>query len=213
MSALFRRRNLPWPTPLGWTLFCSLILGLMCAFVFGVHPFLGPTEPLGGELLIVEGWVDAEALKHAIARHRAGGYQRILTTGGPLEAGWPLAVDVHDYANLAAARLVRLGLPADAIEAVPAPPSPMARTRAAARAVRVHLVEHHPEITRVDLLTVAVHARRSWRIYLDELAPRVRVGVIATPPVGYAPARWWQTSSGTRAVVGESLAYLHGLLF
>ena len=33
------------------------------------------------------------------------------------------------------------------------------------------------------------------------------VGVIALEPIGYAPQRWWTTSTGVRSLISELIAY------
>ena len=62
-----------------------LIIGITALFIVAqyIHPFLAPSRPTYGEILVVEGWVPDSVLNQAITLFNAHNYQLIVTTGGP----------------------------------------------------------------------------------------------------------------------------------
>src|SRR5258706_222987 len=89
LPALFRRRHVWVPTVWSWLLF-GLACGLAALFALRhLSSFLAPNEPLGARLLVVEGWIPADELDQALRAYEKGGYQRVVTTGGPV---------IHPYA-------------------------------------------------------------------------------------------------------------------
>jgi hypothetical protein len=82
------------------------------------------------------------------------------------------------------------------------------RTRESARAVAAWLQKSGHQHATLDLLSVGPHGRRTWRTFQEEL-PEHSVGIISLLPTEYDSTRWWATSAGVRAVVGEFLAYVH----
>ena len=58
------------------------------------------------------------ALKSAIGEFEKGGYQKIMTTGLPVEVGFYLA-QYKTFAELSAATLLEMGLAPDKVVAVP----------------------------------------------------------------------------------------------
>jgi hypothetical protein len=115
-----------------------LVLALLGAAVWGLahqlYGYLAKTEPVGGEFLVVEGWLPDEGLRQARRRFEEGGYRRMLVTGGPLLKGYALA-RYNTYAALAAATLADMGLNPALMVEIPGPPVLRDRTYASARAV------------------------------------------------------------------------------
>ena len=52
--------------------------------LFGIHPFLAISQRTEAEVLVVEGWVHAYALRAALEEFENGSYRRVFTTGGPV---------------------------------------------------------------------------------------------------------------------------------
>jgi hypothetical protein len=202
---LLARRTVWLPTWRTLLALCALLVAVMAVGIGEAYPFLAVTRPTSGaRTAIVEGWVSDEALPVVAERLRSGNYQRIVTTGGPVSKSSPLA-EYKSYAALCAERLRRSGVSPDLIVAVPAPYVRTERTRESARAVAQRFAATGA-LGAVDLVSYGPHARRSWKIFQEELAPRP-VGVIALPPDDYDPQSWWSTSAGARSVVGEAIAY------
>src|SRR4051812_46132378 len=102
--SLFRRREAILPTWRGWLVLAVLSAAGARGFLAWVHPFLAVTEPVGGEVLAVEGWIPDYALHEALKQFRVGHYARLVTTGGPVPKGMAFTY-YGNYARLAAATL------------------------------------------------------------------------------------------------------------
>ncbi|SVC26698.1 uncharacterized protein METZ01_LOCUS279552, partial [marine metagenome] len=97
-------------TPIGWVVL-SMGFGLvMVSVILFVHPFLAPTKPIHGDILVVEGWLPDYALKKVKAYFQKGGYKLLVTTGGRIRTG--SFVSEHEtWAELASSSLNELGVP------------------------------------------------------------------------------------------------------
>ncbi len=212
MPALFRRRHVWLPTLWGVMLSLVALTALAAALIANAPAYLAVTEPArdadgkGARLLIVEGWMDDRELDQAVAVFRNGRYERIVTTGGPLESWIGIPVPWKDYAERGARYLAAHGLADATIDAVPAPASAQDRTFLSAVVVREWAARQRIPLDAVDLLSVGVHARRSRMMFRAALGPGVEVGVIAAQPSFYEPQRWWKTSAGAKLVLGESIS-------
>lgn len=180
------------------------VVGLGTLMLFGAYPFLAPQNPVKGQALIVEGWMPDHALKAVQQRFQKENYSVLLTTGGPLSAGSFLS-HYKSYAALAKASLLTLDIPPEKIVALPAPQVERNRTFTSALEAKKWL-QTHPEITQVNLISLGVHARRSFWLFRQALPESVELGVISIPSEDYASERWWTSSAGVRAVFFESLA-------
>lgn len=194
---------------------CSIALAciaiLMVLLLTHIHSFLAPSSPIQADVLVVEGWMEDYALKQAITEFDRGGYEKLITTGLPLEQGFYLA-QYKNFAELAAATLIELGFDRDKLVAVPAPNVIKNRTATSAVALREWIDHSDLKIGAINLFTFDVHARRSWLIFRQALAPKIKVGVIAVKPLSYNPKQWWISSEGVRSVIGEAIAYLYARL-
>jgi hypothetical protein len=191
----------------GWSL---LLLCLGVALVIladSIHPFLAVTRPVHGDILVVEGWMPDNRLEAALALFNERRYRLLVTTGGPLGKGHYLSAYGTD-AELAAATLHKLGLARDRIVAVAAPPASRDRTFESALALREWLSQSGLVVRSLDVYSKGAHARRTWLLFRKALGSDIAVGIIAADP-DYDAERWWTSSSGVRAVVGESVAYLY----
>jgi hypothetical protein len=211
LSALFRRRQIWLPTLWGVLLLC--IVGAIATLVSArmVGGYLAQTDPAAGSdgrgarTLVVEGWLEAPELDDAIAVARRGGYERIVTSGGPIDS-WQEGVVWPNYAERAAGYLRRHGPAGIAVVAVAAPATGRDRTYLSALVVREWLRREQPGLAALDLLSAGVHARRSRLAYRMAFGPEVEVGVLAAPPRGYDIDRWWLTSQGAKTVLGELIS-------
>lgn len=206
----FRKRVCPVPTWRTWLI--VLISGALLIFqcILSIHPFLAISDPVQGDILVVEGWLPDHAMTQALTVFRSGGYRLMATTGEPLVRGAVLS-EYGTYADLGAAILRGLGAGSDSVVAVPALYVPMNRTYAAAVALRKWLDETGRHPAGVDVISLGAHARRSrylFRIALDGIP----VGVIAVPDPSYDSDKWWNTSQGLQTVIEESVGYLYSLV-
>lgn len=212
MPALFRRRHVWLPTLWGAVLGLVALAALALALIANAPGYLAVTEPArgadgtGARVLIVEGWMDDRELDQAVAVFRRGRYERIVTTGGPVDSWIGVPVPWKDYAERGARYLAAHGLADVTIDAVPAPASAQDRTFLSAVVVRDWAARRQIRLDAVDLLSVGVHARRSRMMFRAAFGPGVEVGVIAARPAFHEPQRWWKTSGGAKAVLAESIS-------
>jgi uncharacterized SAM-binding protein YcdF (DUF218 family) len=206
-------RPLPSPRRRARTLAVSLLASasLALAFLLGIHPFLAVTAPVQARILVVEGWLPDYAVAEALREFQRHPYDRIYTTGGPLERGTYLT-DHDSFADVAAATLRKLGAPHPAVIAVPTTERYRNRTYESAVALRNYLATHQLHPDAINLVTEGTHARRSRLCFRRALGRDVRVGVISIPNRDYDSNQWWRYSSGIKTILGESLAVLYAWL-
>ena len=209
---LLRRRAVWVPTVWGWLVLLIAGGAATLLAVLHVYWFMAPHEPVGARLLVVEGWMPAAELDQALHAYQSGGYDRVVTSGGPVEDG-SARDDALSYAERARDYLVWRGLSRDAVVAVPAPASDQDRSYLNAVMVREWATQSGAKLDALDVFSSGVHSRRSWLVYRMAFGPRVRIGIIPATPTVYDPNAWWRTSEGTKEVLVESIAWLWTELF
>ena len=206
-ASLFLRRRTVWvPTLLGWLTLLALGAVVAIALVRAVYPFLAVTEPVGAPILVVEGWLSQDELDRAVQVFRAGNYERVVTTGGPLHL-WPGTPDDSTYAHRAADYLKRHGLSAVPVTPLPSPITHQDRTYTSAQMVRAWARRAGISLEKLDVVTRGPHARRSRFLYEEAFGPEVRIGIVSVLPEDYAGDRWWQTSTGARDVAQQAAGF------
>ena len=190
------------------------VLVLAAGLVFlvrEIYPFLAVTEPAANGLLVVEGWVSDSTMAAAVTEFQRHRYEKVCVTGGPIDhSAW---VNYYrSFAEEGAATLLRLGLKADEVQAIPSKRVRKDRTYAEAAALAKWLRSSGTAFSSVHLITEGAHARRSRLLFRRALGNNVTVGVTSVPSGDYDPEHWWQSSAGVREVVGETLAYVYARL-
>jgi hypothetical protein len=208
---LLRRREVVVPSLRGWVVAAVLLSAGGCAFFKGVQPFLALNHPIGGEVLVVEGWIPDYALREALYAFRSRPYQLLIATGGPLPQGMAYS-SYGTHAQLAAVTLKEFGLGPDSLAVVPSPDVGKDRTFQEGVSLREWMRAEGRHFSSVDVVSFSSHARRSRLLYGLALGPEVQVGVYAPRDLGYDPAAWWRTSNGVRRVGDEVIAYLYAKL-
>lgn len=201
----FHRRQMLWPTWLGWG--CLLLPpgGLVLAWLLWGEAFLSVEAPIQAEILVVEGWVGRDSLREALAEFQRGGYRLLVTAGGDTGADW--RTRSWNYAELAAAELTRLGLAEEQLLAAPARYHQGGRTRAAAQAVQEALTARGEAPVSINIWTRGAHARRSRLIFARVFGSRTRVGVLVGKPAE-TTGPWWKSGDRARDFLEETLGYL-----
>jgi len=150
-------------------------------------------------------------MKAAAEEFARGGYDKLYVTGGPLEWGAPLS-EFKSYAEMGAATLKKIGAETNVI-AVPAPLVRQDRTYTSAIALKQYLEGNNLPHSRLNLISMGPHARRSRLLYEKAFGKETAIGIVALPPRDYDPKRWWRSSSGVRVVLSEIFAYAYVRLF
>ena len=211
MPPLLKQKTVWIPTAPGWVLALAILFGALFLASKFVHPFLSYDEPAGAQVLVVEGWMPPEELDQAVALFQMGKYKLVITTGGPITSTI-YHQKPHAYAPLAREYLIRQGIPADAVVAVPAPASAQDRTYLSAVMVRFWLAKSNQDIDLIDLFSSGLHARRSRELYRLAFGPAVTIGIISAKPSDYDPAAWWTTSIGAKTVITELISWFWTML-
>ena len=192
----------------GWLLALAIIGALLALIGRQIYPFLATSSPIHGEILVVEGWMPDHALRQAIPLLNDHNYQLLVTTGVPLQKGAHLS-EFSTHAELAAAILRELGVKPGQVVAVPAPLVRTDRTFASAQGLKSWISESNMAIDSLDVISLGPHARRTQWLFQMAVGDEIQVGVIAATPDEYDADDWWTWSSGVRAVVSETVAYLY----
>jgi len=206
-KVLLRRRTVWLPTLWGWL--AILLAGAVAAtgLLRSLYPFLAVNEPLGASTLVVEGWLTQKELDEAIEVFRKGGYERIVTTGGPLHS-WPETPADSTYAHRSADYLRRHGLGTVPITPAPSPITHQDRTYTSAQMVRAWARRSGLELKKIDVVSRGPHARRSRILYEEAFGPPVQIGILAVRPEDYREEDWWRSSAGARDVAEQALGVL-----
>ncbi len=208
---LLRRRVAVVPTLRGLIL-CALVVLVVGICVFrSVQPFLAVNRPIGGDVLVMEGWIPDYAMREALIAFRTHPYKMMIATGGPMPQGMVYST-YGTYAEFGAATLKDFGLGADSIITVPSPNVGRDRTHQEGVSLRAWLGSHPGSFASLDVFSFSSHARRTRLLYRMALGPDVKVGVYSSRDLGYDPAGWWKTSNGVRQVSDEVFAYLYAKL-
>ena len=148
-----------------------------------------------------------EELDQAVAAVRRGRYDRVVTTGGPIER-WLNFRGSTNYADWAANYLKTHGLADIDVTPVSGPASAQNRTFLSAVMVRDWAARQALALKAFDVFSAGPHARRSRILYRRAFGPNVEVGVLSARPQEYDEHHWWRTSAGAKYVLGETISLL-----
>lgn len=197
----------------GWLVFLSALLFVALLLLLNVQPFLARTQRIDAKILVVEGWIPEYALHAAAAEFKAGSYQQIFTTGGPIVGTDGYINDFNTSASVGAELLKKAGVPEGFIQMVPSRVAGRDRTYSSAVALRNWFHEHNVTVRSINVLTEDVHARRTQLLFQKAFGHSVTVGIISVSDPDYDARHWWRYSEGVREVLGESIAYLYARIF
>jgi uncharacterized SAM-binding protein YcdF (DUF218 family) len=196
----------------GWLLSAAIVLAGLYLIVLDVYPFLAVTHRLDTNVLVVEGWIHEYAIRAAVEEFRSRSYQRVYTTGGPVEGSGDYINDYHTNASVGADLLKKYGLPDEPLQMVPSRVMDRDRTYGSAVALRNWFREHNMPVRSMNIVTEDVHARRTRLLFEKAFGDSVTVGIIAVPDPDYDSRHWWRYSAGVKDVVSETAAYMYARL-
>jgi uncharacterized SAM-binding protein YcdF (DUF218 family) len=181
--------------------------------LFHIYPFLAVTHRVKANALVVEGWIHEYAIRAALKEFQSNHYDKIFTTGGPVEGNGGYVNDYQTSASVGADFLKKYGLPEGSVQMVPSRVMDRDRTFGSAVALRNWFREHNMRVSGIDVLTENLHARRTRLLFQKAFGRQVPIGIIAVPNPDYNPKDWWRYSDGVREVIGQSIAYLYARFF
>jgi hypothetical protein len=198
-------------------LVAGIVFGLLTVslFVFSspIYGFLAvPTVRVEADIVVVEGWVPSYVVRAAADEFARGGYKAIVTSGLELE-GAEKTGTVDSAATEAALQLEQMGIASTHILICPTPLTNWNKTAKSSRVVTAMLdsLGIHPK--GVNVVTIGVHARRTWLAYQHAFGPQVSVGIIQIPEITVNPARWWASSLGIKRVTKGYVAWVRERFF
>jgi uncharacterized SAM-binding protein YcdF (DUF218 family) len=197
----------------GWLGLVVLSLGLGFGLLLNLHAFLAMNQPLPTNVLVVEGWVHDYGVEGAVRAFKTGQYERVFTTGGPVEGYGPTSSLYDTDAYQSARRLRKAGIPEAVVQSVPSLFVGRDRTYNSALALRAWFQEHNLTVSQFNVLTEDCHARRTRLLFQEAFGSAVQVGIIAVPNPDYDANHWWRSSDGVREVIDESVAYVYAKFF
>ena len=184
------------------------VTGIFLSFFIFVHPFLAANQPVNGEILIVEGWLPKYAFEIAINEFRSHNYRLLITTGGPIPSGTYIS-KYKTFAEFGSAIIKNLGFEEKRLVAVSSPVVDRDRTYASAIALKKWLLHSGLLVKSINVLSLGPHARRTWILFRKAFGNEIKIGIISVDNSTYDPARWWKYSSGVRAIINETIAYIY----
>ena len=188
-------------------LVAALLFVLGCwIFLAKIHPFLAPTQPSGGDVLVLEGWVPDTGIEWVAKAFADGRYQRIYVSGVPILEGRNLT-KFKTTDQIVADSLAATGVDPAAIRPAIIDEEVFGN-RTLRMAYRVREVMGGEIPARFDVITEGVHANRS-RLTYQKVIPEAEVGVVSIPACDYDPDRWWRTSEGVKRVLVEIISIVY----
>ena len=116
LITLKERWGLSWR---GWLIVLVAILLAFYLCLFQIYPFLATTHRVNGNALVVEGWIHDYAIRAALKEFRSNRYDKIFTTGGPIERNGGYVNDYQTSASVGADLLKKYGVPDSSVQMVP----------------------------------------------------------------------------------------------
>ncbi len=189
-----------------------ILLILFLALLLQSNKFLSEHAPVKTKVLVVEGWLPDYALEEAMLIYAKGGYTKIITTGGPLSRGSYLK-EYKDYAHLAKATLVAMGMQEESVIAVPAPDVKRERTYHSALALKEWMKQNRFEGRAFNLASLGPHTKRSTMLFNKAFSQNsIAIGSVSIVPQEYEPQKWYASSAGVRTTINELIAFVYVLL-
>jgi uncharacterized SAM-binding protein YcdF (DUF218 family) len=196
----------------GWLIVFAGVLLSFSLFLFRIYPFLAVTHRVDTNVLVVEGWIHEYAIRAALKEFQSNHYQRVFTTGGPVEGTGGYINDYNTEASVGADLLRKNGLSNESPQMVPSRVIDRDRTYGSAVVLRNWFREHNMPVRSINVVTEDVHARRTCLLFQKALGHNVAVGVIAVPNPDYDASHWWRYSQGVKDVFAQSVAYIYARL-
>jgi uncharacterized SAM-binding protein YcdF (DUF218 family) len=189
-----------------------LMLFILCTLLLHIYPFLAPTRRVNADVLVVEGWVHEYVIRHAVEEFAKGPYERVITTGGPVEGIGHYVNDFQTCASVGADLLIKYGVPKERVQMVPSRVMDRDRTYGSALALRNWFDTQGAAAHSINVVTENVHARRTRLLFQKALGRSFRVGIIAVPNPDYDGNHWWNYSQGVKDVSSETIGYAYAKL-
>ena len=193
-----------------------LVLAVAALFMIGflkfIPDFLSINKPAGGEILVLDGQMPDFSVQEAIRIFGNGHYKYIVTTGGQIQTGYYIS-EYKSMAEFTAASFLKLGFDKEKLVIIPGGEIKRDRTYNSAMLLKKWLKDNGEKLSKIDVIAVGSHARRSRLLFRKAFADELKVGIISVTDPAYNPHKWWTSSVGARTVMSETIAYFYVLIF
>ena len=153
----------------GWLVVFAVVLLAFGVLRSWIYPFLAVTDRVDANVLVVEGWIHEYAIRAAVREYQSDHYERVFTTGGPVEGAGGYVNDYQTLASVSADLLRKDGVANDSVQMVPSRVMDRDRTYASAVALRNWFHAHNLPVRRINVMTEDVHARRTRLLFQKAL--------------------------------------------
>jgi uncharacterized SAM-binding protein YcdF (DUF218 family) len=207
---LFRPYTILCPTWTGSLCISSILFIVVAAWFNYGETYLAVTNRARADILVVEGWIGRNGIRAAADEFERGHYRYIVASGGLTSGRW---VDKPEsYAEMAAAEMIRLGIPKERIVVAISENTESHRTFATAISVWRTLRDAGIKPESLNVFTLGPHARRSALVFAKVNSHGPEIGVVGWLPPEYKTEAWWNSSDRSRDLLEETVAYLYELL-
>ena len=190
----------------GWLALLLLLVLLFRGWLGSVCSWLSQNRPVKAKTLVVEGWIEDYALRHAVDFYRKNKYRHMIITGLTITQ-WRDYVTFKNTAQGAVAVMRGYGFKDTVYQAVIPLSVTINRTYNTAVATRL-LFERHPGFGKsFNVYSVGVHARRTHLMFERAFGNTYKIGIIADTDRTFDPEHWWRSSKGFRNVSNEFVAF------
>ena len=208
---VFRRYTILCPTWTGSLCITSILFVVIAAWFGYGETYLAATNRASADVLVVEGWIGRTGVRAAVDEFERGHYRYIVASGGLKADRW--VEKSESYAEMAAAEMIRLGIPKERIVVASSEDTEIHRTFVSAVSVWRALRDAGIRPESLNVFTLGPHARRSALVFAKVNSPGPKIGVIGWLPPEYKTEAWWNSSDRSRELLDETVAYLYELLF
>ena len=192
-------------------IFTAVAILLLYFTITNIYYFLSPQKEVQTNVLVVEGWLNDDALQESLTLFNSNHYEMMIVTGGPLNTGY-IITNYKSTADMARQTLLMLGGDSSKIIAVSRKLVWRDRTYTTALALKKYFQKEMPHLKAFNLVSQGAHSRRSWLLFKKAM-PAYDIGIISTSEKLYKSDRWWKTSKGFRTVFTETIGYFYVLFF
>jgi len=203
---LIKKQHIWLPTIPGLILISLSSIAMALFIINNLASYLAQQRPLHEGILVVEGWVSEQALLQAIHIYKTNPYQQIITTGGLIKGR--RQSEYKSYADSAAAFMLKNGIRKSEITSLPTPESAQNRTFLSAVIVRDWLQKQNIKTKQINLYSQGVHARRTKALYQMAFGDQYKIGINAAKSIEYTLDNWWESSTGAKAVITETIGLI-----
>lgn len=168
-----------------------------------LHLFLSRNHLVSAKTLVIQGWIFDTMMDQATAEFHRGNYERIIVTG------------TGNSTKNGRARLMERGIDQSliAVAIAKAIKKGWHNTFSEAYGLKWYIRNYAPEINAVNIVTSAVHGRKTETVFKKVLGDSIAVGVITCRSNYYNADKIWTSPLGIKVTIKFFIGYLYALVW